>query len=154
MCDCYESICSCCGAPVPVHIGDFSTARGCVEVYCPKPECRKTLLHRILGKATHLTCYHGPPGTDDYGSPLANIYKANPRGRERSKEGLMVFTDVQESGPWKGKAFVFLVESPRSIVVNGSAGKGRAPKALRDEIAAEEKSRRQRRCAPPRKEKP
>ena len=137
MCDCYESVCSCCGAPVPVHIGDWSTARSCVEVYCPKPGCRKTLLHRILGKADFVTCYHGPPGTDDYQSPRASVYKANDRGAEKNRDGLMLFTDVQEFGPWKGKAFVFLVTAPHSISVNGAAGKGRPPKAFLDELAAE-----------------
>ena len=122
MCDCYSSVCSSCGMPVEIHIGDFSTSRSCVEVYCPKPKCRQVLMDRLLGKANFIDCWHGPEPMDNYeDSPRASIWKANPSAPEASNNSppRLIFTSVQESGPWKGKAFIFLVKFPQSICTNG-----------------------------------
>ncbi len=42
MCDCYEDKCKGCGKSVRIHIGDFSTGRNNVRVWCPA--CHAKLL--------------------------------------------------------------------------------------------------------------
>ena len=50
MCDCYTGKCESCGIEIPIHIGDFSVPRECVEIYCPKPGCRTKFEDKIYGR--------------------------------------------------------------------------------------------------------
>jgi len=39
MCDCYTGGCKQCGRGIETHIGDFSTSRNNVKIFCGKQEC-------------------------------------------------------------------------------------------------------------------
>lgn len=45
MCDIYETECNRCGRDIPMHIGDFSTGRRNVTVYCP--DCHEGALEYL-----------------------------------------------------------------------------------------------------------
>ena len=112
MCDCYEGYCAGCGREIPVHIGDFSTNRQNVEIYCWKSACRETLLARMVGRVKYIGTWQVP----EY-APKWEILK---RGENsfRTGDGKMIFTDtIKHNG--KDRVVVFLVTLPRSISVNG-----------------------------------
>lgn len=47
MCDCYRAECELCGRGIDMHIGDFSTDRENVTVFCPN--CSKEVSEHVLG---------------------------------------------------------------------------------------------------------
>ena len=51
MCDVFEAKCEGCGLLIPIHIGDFSTGRRNVRVWCPQGDCRDKMIDWLKGVA-------------------------------------------------------------------------------------------------------
>jgi hypothetical protein len=90
MCDCYIGHCECCGRSVEIHVGDFSTGRNNVRVYCPKPTCQRAFLARLY-----------------YCSDETDVGQTS---------GWMVFA-ARKTEKSRG-AWLFLVDVPRHIRLN------------------------------------
>lgn len=107
MCDVYETHCAWCGRKIPVHIGDFSTSRQAVRVFCWEKECQHAMLAYLQGY--DIVHREGVAQLSD------KWLKYN---RGRSWYPRLVFIDWVFPVSESPRPVFFVVEMPHSICLN------------------------------------
>lgn len=126
MCDCYSTVCSCCGRVMSIHVGDFSTGRTNIDVFCWRPQCRQALLAVLTGteKSNWRSFPLAPHSKAEYDTGMR--YRASKKEKP-CFSGLekMVFASPcivgkhhEDDKKNKYKNVVFLVDIPHGINMN------------------------------------
>lgn len=111
MCDTYEDRCKGCGIKIPIHIGDFSTGRNNVRVWCPN--CHELFWDYMKGTI------------DFFGPCIVSTEEWEPYVPEEGEEDHLPEECKYKGGPKIPLGvYIFVVDYPRDISINAINGLG------------------------------
>jgi len=104
MCDTYEGKCVGCGIEIPIHIGDISTGRRNVRVWCPN--CHEKFWE------------HMKNFIDCFGPCIVKTEEWEPYVPEEGDEDHLQDGCKYESPEIPSGVYIFVVDYPRDISIN------------------------------------